>query len=65
VDVSGTTVKCYVLDTLSVSGDMKQIKENMASIRAVVYDLFTKGIGRGQVIVADDGTCSFRPEMEG
>ncbi|MDR1272064.1 MAG: FtsQ-type POTRA domain-containing protein [Clostridiales Family XIII bacterium] len=65
IDVSKSGMKGYVLDTLTVTGSMGEIKKEMKSVRAVVYDLLAKGVMRGQVIVAKDGTCSFRPEISG
>jgi cell division protein FtsQ len=63
IDVSRSEMKGYVLDTLTVTGSMGEIEKEMKSVRAVVYDLLSKGVMRGQVIVAKDGTCSFRPEI--
>ena len=62
LDIRNFIPRAYVLDTLYIEGNLKDIEGNVDELKRVVADLLSKGIERGKISVSGTGTCSFVPD---
>jgi cell division protein FtsQ len=65
LDVTAVVPRVYILDTLSIEGNLKDIEGSIEELKKVVADLLSKGIERGKISVTGTGACSFIPEDSG
>jgi len=64
VDFSTVMVKAYIYDTLYCEGAPGNIRENMASVEKLLYELYQQNITHGVIKVGKDHYLSFSPEIE-
>ncbi len=64
IKVSSVVVKAYIYDSLICQAAPDVLANNMPQLNDVIYDLYKKGIERGQITMGDDGYFSFSPIPE-
>ncbi|MDR0851352.1 MAG: FtsQ-type POTRA domain-containing protein [Clostridiales Family XIII bacterium] len=64
ITASDISVKAYVYDNLICRGSLKNIGDNINSLKGVLLDLRQKEVVRGTVFVGGSGTCTFSPEED-
>jgi cell division protein FtsQ len=64
IKVSSVVVKAYIYDSLICQASPEVLANNMTQLNDVIYDLYKKGIERGQITMGDDGYFSFSPIPE-
>jgi cell division protein FtsQ len=64
IDISKVVVKAYIYDQLICEGTTDDIRNNLGSLKDVLYDLYTKGIERGVIKMGSDQYFSFSPLVE-
>ncbi len=63
VKINGNSVEAYIYDSLVCRGDYDNVMDSIESgaVRAVVYDLYQKGVESGIINVSSNNYCSFTP----
>lgn len=63
VKINGNSVEVYIYDSLVCRGDYDNVMDSIESgaVRAVVYDLYQKGVESGIINVSSNNYCSFTP----
>lgn len=53
----------YISDTFLCKGDLNIMTKNIDSIKNIIVDLMSQGIKHGTIIISNNGTCTFTPEV--
>lgn len=63
IALSGLDTVAYISNTFMCKGDIKMMIKNIESIKNIVDDLTAQGIKHGTIIISNNGTCTFTPEL--
>jgi cell division protein FtsQ len=64
ISASDVSIKAYIYDNLVCRGSLKNIKDNVESLKAVLVDLQDKEATRGTIYISGTGVCTFTPQEE-
>lgn len=65
IEMSEMYIKCYVYESLVVSGAIKEVESSIddGHIQQILEKLFAKNIKRGTIAISEDGYASFTPDV--
>jgi cell division protein FtsQ len=64
VVVSDLETKAYITDTFLCKGSVEIMNTEILSLKNIIVDLMSQNIMHGTIIMTDNGTCTFTPEIE-
>jgi cell division protein FtsQ len=62
--VSELETKAYITDTFLCKGSVDIMNAEILSLKNIIVDLMSQKITHGTIIMTDNGTCTFTPEVE-
>jgi cell division protein FtsQ len=62
--VSELETKAYITDTFLCKGSVDIMNTEILSLKNIIVDLMYQNIMHGTIIMTDNGTCTFTPEIE-